>query len=116
MKISVGNDIVNVTRFENKVIKNKNVLEKIFLPSEMKNKDVKHLAGLFAAKESVTKALNLKPGKWLSIEISYEKGGKPKVNLSSELKKHILDYSLSIAHDGKYSLATMVVLLDDKSK
>ena len=116
MKISVGNDIVNITRFENKIMKNKNILGKIFLPSEIKDKDVKHLAGLFAAKESVTKALNLKPGKWLDIEISYEKDGKPKVNLSSELRNHIQDYSLSIAHDGKYALATMVVLLNDKSK
>lgn len=116
MKISVGNDIVDITRFENKIKKNKNILEKIFLPSEMKNKNIEHLAGLFAAKESVTKALNLKPGKWLDIEISYEKGGKPKVNLSSELRKHIRDHTLSIAHDGEYALATMVVLLNDKSK
>ena len=115
MKISVGNDIVNIIRFKNKIVKNKNMLEKVFLPSEMKNKDIRHLAGLFAAKEAVTKALNLKVGNWLDIEILHEKNGKPKVNFSSGLKR-IQDYSLSIAHDGKYALATVVVLLDDKSE
>lgn len=115
MKISVGNDIVNITRFGNKIVKNKNMLEKIFLPSEMKNKDIKHLAGLFAAKEAITKALNLKVGNWLGIEISHGKNGKPKVNFSSGLKR-IEDYSLSITHDGNYALATAVVLLNDKSK
>ena len=111
MKISVGNDIVNITRFRNKIMKNKKILENILLSSEMKNKEVKHLAGLFAAKEAITKALNLKVGKWLDIEILHDKYGKPKVNLSPDLSKKILDYSLSITHDGEYALATVVVLL-----
>lgn len=116
MKISVGNDIVDVTRFRNKIWKNKNMLENIFLPSEMKNKDVKHLAGLFAAKEAVTKALDLKPGRWSDIEISHGKNGKPQVILSSELRKRVVDCSLSVAHDGKYAVATVVVLLNEKPK
>lgn len=112
MKISVGNDIVDITRFKNKILRNEKILAKIFLPSEIKNKGAVHLAGLFAAKEAITKALNLKPGKWLDIEISHEKDGRPKVTLSSELRKRTLDYSLSISHDGKYALATVVVLLE----
>lgn len=115
MKISVGNDIVDILRFEAKM-KNKNILENIFLPSEIKNKNIEHLAGLFAAKEAVMKALDLKPGKWLAIEISHEKNGRPKVNLSSDIRNRTQDYSLSISHDGKYALATMVVLLNDKPK
>ena len=110
MSISVGNDIVDIVRFRSK-IKNKSVLEKIFLSSEMKNKDIKHLAGLFAAKEAITKALNLKPGKWLEIEISHERNGRPKIAFSSEIKKLVRDCSLSIAHDGKYAVATVVVSL-----
>ena len=59
MQVRVGADLVYMPRFRNVLGK---VQDKLFSPSEMKNSEVEHLAGLFAAKEAVIKALNLKAG------------------------------------------------------
>lgn len=113
MKIKVGNDILSINRFKDSFKKSK-FIENVFLLSELKNPDVEHLAGVFAAKEAIIKALNLKPGSWLNIEISAKKSGKPIVKFSSGIvKEKFLNYDLSISHDGKYAIATFVVLLND---
>lgn len=110
MKIKVGTDLINITRFKNALNK---IQDRVFLPSELKNLEIQHLAGIFAAKEAVIKALNLKPGVWHNIEISNKKSGKPVVKLSEDLiKNKIINYDLSISHDNKYSIATFVVLLE----
>lgn len=79
----VGIDMVEVSRFEN-ILKNKQTafLEKVFLPSERKycqsHKDrAVHFAGLFAAKEAVSKALGVKQYPFSEIEICHDKDGKP---------------------------------------
>ena len=109
MQVRVGSDLVYMPRFKNILGK---IQDRAFSPSEMKNLEVKHLAGLFAAKEAVIKALNLKAGSWLSIEIGSKKSGKPLVKLAQSLGKNkAVNYDLSISHDGKYALAVFVALV-----
>lgn len=125
MRVRVGSDLVYVPRFRNVL---KGISDKIFSPHELRNsgaghkscsgKTVQsayadlHLAGVFAAKEAVIKALGLKPGCWLGIEIVNEKSGKPVVKLAENLGKgKIASCDLSISHDGKYAVAFFVALL-----
>lgn len=116
MKVKIGNDIVDIKKFEASLKKPK-FMENVFLPSETKNSNVEHLAGIFTAKESVIKALGCKPGLWLKIEISNDPSGKPIAKLSKDLTKNkVLDYDMSISHDGQYAIASFVVLINDSKK
>lgn len=109
-KIAVGCDIVNLNRFRKTVTAGgQNFLERVFTPQELKNKDPVHLAGIFAAKEAVVKALKLNPDDWKKMEIVYQKNGKPILKLMNE--KNFKTADLSISHDGDYAIAVFVAIL-----
>ncbi len=82
MKIVTGVDLVYIPRFK-KSLKNggENFLRRVYLDTELKNCEIQHLAGIFAAKEAVIKALSMKPGSWHDIQISHKKNGNPQVQL-----------------------------------
>lgn len=107
--IRAGIDIVDVKDFK-KSLKNggQNFLDKLFTKQEQQNKDPIHLAGIFAAKEAVLKALSLKPGKWSEIEVLYEKSGRPYLHLSKELK--IKSSDLSISHTKTTAVAVFMAV------
>lgn len=108
--IRVGTDIVDIEDFK-KSLKNggRIFLRKLFTSQERKNLDPVHLAGLFAAKEAVLKALSLKLGRWLEIEILNEESGRPKVTLPKNIKLTSLD--LSISHTDTFAVAVFVALI-----
>jgi phosphopantetheine--protein transferase-like protein len=108
MKILTGIDLVDISDFK-KSLKNggDNFLRRVFLPLEMKNMNIEHLAGIFAAKEAVTKALSLKPGEWLEIEIKNAPNGRPIVNLT----KKLTSFDLSISHTEKVVIAVFVAIV-----
>lgn len=98
-----GVDLVFVPEFRTRVQRGgEGFLKKIFLESELQNTEVTHLAGVFAAKEAVVKALGLSPGEWHKIEIFYQKSGRPRVGV---LGKEIKNSDLSISHAGDYAVA-----------
>ena len=106
----IGIDIVDIDRFKkfSKDRKN-NFLIKTFTKYEIEYcfffKDVEvHLAGIFAAKESVSKALGVKKFPFVEIEIKHSKEGKP---LAYKSGKKLL-VSISIAHTN--SVATAIAL------
>jgi len=113
MSIKTGLDVVYIPRFKNIANKQKqNFLSKIFHPSELKKMNLDHLAGIYAAKEAVMKALGLQPGSWLEIEIKHKSNGQPFIEVSEALKiKKIEDISLSISHDHNYAIAFCVAIL-----
>ena len=84
--------------------------EAIFLPAEFSAKPAHRLAGIFAAKEAVCKALSLSPGRWLDIVIEHEASGAPQVLLLGSLPQP-QELSISISHDGDYAMAFAVALL-----
>jgi phosphopantetheine--protein transferase-like protein len=104
--IKCGIDLVFIPDFKKRVARGgAGFLKRIFLESELKNTEVTHLAGVFAAKEVVMKALGIKAGDWHKIEVSYDKNGKPKARI---LGKKVKNCDLSISHAGDYAVAVFV--------
>lgn len=120
MKIVTGIDLVYLPRFK-KALKNggQEFLRRIFLESELHLRgETAHLAGIFAAKEAIMKALDLPKDSWHDIRITNNKSGAPEAqieNLKPALSKieglKIESCSLSISHDGSYVIAQCVGIL-----
>jgi len=112
----VGVDIVEIKRFENFLEKfGEKALEKYLDKDEMKLiKNAQSAAGFFAAKEAVSKALGLGISKtcgFHDIKIYKLPNGAPSFTLSSHLVKtfNIKSVSLSIAHDGGFAIAVVMI-------
>lgn len=111
MNIKTGIDIVEIARF-GQVLKESGplFLQKVFHEEELTRDDPVYLAGTFAAKEAVMKALSLPMGSWHDIRIIRHKDGSPIVELLS-FKEELESSSLSISHDGEYAIAQFVAIL-----
>jgi holo-[acyl-carrier protein] synthase len=113
MIVGVGVDLVDLTRFEHKLIETPSLVEKIFSVTE---RDAKHqsLAGIWAAKEAVIKALGNSVGlAWHDVEVSKDEFGKPFLNISGATKERaesmgINSWHLSISHDGGMAMAFVI--------
>ena len=116
--ISNGIDLVYIKRFEN-FIDNDIFLESIFNNEEInyikKHKKLDTIAGLFAAKEAMLKALKKGINNYSlkDIEISHDSNNAPFIILHNDIKKEceIDNISLSISHDNDYAVAIVTVLL-----
>ena len=96
----LGIDLVHIPEFIQQLQSGgKTFLDKAYDASELHDRRPEHLAGLWAAKESVIKASSLKPGNWLDIRIAYDPDGRPFAMVGSER------YAVSIAHHGEYAVA-----------
>jgi holo-[acyl-carrier protein] synthase len=125
--IGTGIDVVEIGRFEKAVReKEDKFLCRIFTPEELKYVDAKktrfmHLAGKFAAKEAVKKAIpdGAKIGlNWSDIEILNGSDGKPYVRLHGEAerlaKKNGLGKVLvSISHTRDVAVSNAMVVKND---
>jgi holo-[acyl-carrier protein] synthase len=110
MIIKIGTDIVYMPKFEKSLAKSRDYFkEKVFLKKELTDPKLQHLAGMFAAKEAVVKALGINTGKWLEIEIAYEPSGKPYLARFPQPKETAsLHHELTISHDGDYAIANVI--------
>ena len=113
MDIKIGSDILQLKKFQRAFKRCPEKFERdIFSELELQNSEISHLAGLFAAKEAVIKALDLKPGSWKLIEIRNIKSGKPVLNFNDSLsKRDIKSCDLTISHHGDYVMAVVAILL-----
>ena len=118
--MKIGTDIVSIKRVEKSLEKFGNRFkEKYLTPSEIeRTKKIESLAGLWAAKEAVAKALGCGIGSELSfhdIEISKESRGAPLFKLSKEAqtKHRVTQSSLSISHDGGFAIAVVILSQED---
>lgn len=111
MTIKTGIDLVYLPKFQKSLESGgENFLRRIFHDTELEEQDGQRLAGIFAAKEAVIKALSLPQDSWKYIAIKYQPTGAPRVELLSgtaELQSH----DLSISHDGRYVVAQFVAVL-----
>ena len=107
----VGIDLVYIPRFAKTVnARGETFLKKIFLESELsQGLDINHLAGIFAGKEAVIKALSLEAGSWLDIRIYQQKSGEPKIQLFKKYHQ-TAKYDISISHDHEYAIAIFSIL------
>ena len=125
MKIfGVGTDIVKTNRIQ-KLLRRKNILEKIFNKEEIiKCKRIKKttncFAKRFAAKEAFSKALGTGISKGINfnqIIVLNEKNGKPfiklientKKNVEKKLRKKNYKISLSLTDEDEYAVAFVTI-------
>lgn len=117
MGLKVGTDIISISRVEGSISKfGDKFLEKFLNSDEIKiAKKVESIAGFWAAKEAISKALGCGIGSELSfndIVIKKDKKGAPYFKINRK-EFNILDSSLSISHDGGFAIAFAVVFLKD---
>lgn len=111
--MNVGIDIIEIKRFRDKPLNNKNAsfYHSIFTESEllycMKYSDpYPHIAGIFAAKESIIKCL-IQPIKMVEIEVRHNRDGKPSIAIHSR-KKRSVQSRISITHTKSIAIAVAV--------
>lgn len=109
--MDIGIDITKISRIE-KLYLNDNFKRRVYNISEIEYIESKKnwqetAAGIFAAKEAFSKALNQGIGKisFKDIKIDYNKKGSPHILYKNQ------KYNISITHDDAYAVA--VVLSDD---
>ena len=115
--LGLGVDIIEIDRIASAMEKSDQFIERLFTDQEKKyilNKGKKSetVAGLFAAKEAVSKVLGTGISKfsWKDIEISHTAEGQPRVSLHREAKtlalsKGMGEILVSIAHCKTYAIA-----------
>lgn len=108
MKNSVGCDIVYIPSFARSVQEGgQEFLANVFSEAELNlAQSVESLAGFFAIKESVIKAIGRKIS-WLDITVYKLESGKPTVRLP--LAYTFCECDVSVAHHGEYSIAVAVL-------
>ena len=118
----IGNDIVEIVRIQQMDLAKLSARilterERLQLPEQLKRKS-EFLAGRFAAKEAISKALGTGIGAHFSfydVEIIPDQNGKPEVHISSRLMKQLNDdhgqirFHLSISHSDQYATAICVM-------
>ena len=114
MIVGNGVDIIEVRRIRQAVDKwGDDFLGRIFTDKELeiaKSRVARyeHLAGRFAAKEAIFKALLDKEINWKDIEISNDKDGKPLCRILKKAKNKF-DIQVSISHVKNYAVASAIV-------
>lgn len=113
MEIKIGCDLVDIKKFKKSAQRGKSkFLDKIFSSYELAgNPKIETLAGIFAAKEAVIKALKMKAGDWRKIEITKNQNGEPHLKIAEPPRK-IASQDVSISHDGEYAVAMAVFLIN----
>lgn len=109
--IRTGIDIVFIPRMR-KMAERGHALTRVFHPSEMADTSPAHLAGIFAAKEALFKALGKDgPVNFLDAEIVKNEDGKPAVKIAEGVRPvaGAAAIEVSISHDGDYAVASVVV-------
>lgn len=116
--MKIGTDIIQISRIENSLVKFGDKFKERFLhPEEIKIvKKTESIAGFWAAKEAIAKALGCGIGSELSfhdIIISKNHRGAPSFSLIQEAQERhkIQASSLSISHDGGFAIAVVAITL-----
>ena len=113
MIVGVGVDLVDLARFERAIEKRPELVEKIFTASEREG-SAQSLAGRFAAKEALIKAVGDPSGlKWHEVVVSKDTLGKPFIETTGSSasfvsERGIKSLHLSISHDAGSAIAFVV--------
>ena len=112
-----GIDIVEIKKFED-LKSNENFMNKTFTENEINyfiktNYNTATIAGIYAAKEAFLKAIKkgINTYSLKDIEIIHDIFNAPIIKLHNELDRLIESdkSSLSISHDGEYSIASVII-------
>ncbi|MFH0855490.1 MAG: holo-ACP synthase [Candidatus Omnitrophota bacterium] len=114
MILGTGVDITEVSRIKKAAEKwGEAFLNRVFTGRELVNAKTRgslyqHLAGRFAAKEAVFKALGEAELNWKDIEILNDKTGKPSCKFLNAKGKDA-DVAISISHVKNYAVANAII-------
>lgn len=113
-----GIDLIEIARLENiQPTIRARFLKRVYTSRELDeaNGSLTSLAGRFAAKEAVAKALGcgIGPVKWQEIEIRRQASGEPQLELHGAAHRFaeeagLVNWSVSISHDGTHAVALAV--------
>ena len=120
MNLRTGVDLIEISRIGEVVSRHgKHYLERIYTPAELDlcGKRAESLAGRFAAKEAVAKALGCGIGEveWKEIEILGGEQNAPMLNLSGKAAQKAQElglesWSLSLSHSQSDAVAFVVAI------
>jgi len=112
--IGTGVDITEVRRLRQAIETwGETFLYRVFTKKELENAKSRgslyqHLAGRFAAKEAVFKALGDKGLTWKDVQILNDKEGKPYCAILNGRSKKV-DVHISISHVKNYAVANAII-------
>ena len=119
MIIGIGTDIIEIDRIKKAIENNKNFLKKVFTIKEIemfekRNMRFEVIAGNFAAKEAISKAIGtgIRGFSLLDIQILRDELGKPIAYLSNNIDKVIkknYTINISISHNKTSAIAFAVL-------
>lgn len=103
----IGVDLEETKRF--KIKKSSNFAKNTFTKKELeyayeKRFPEKTLAGIFCAKEALIKTLKNQAVLLKDIEVSHDKGGRPRVRIIKQKKF----YNISISHTNSHAIAVVI--------
>ena len=113
MIVGIGVDVVDVDRFETTLLRTPGLRERLFTVAEGAL-PVGSLAGRFAAKEALAKALGAPAGlHWIDAEIVKDDDGRPSFVVTGTVKAladrlGVAVVHLSISHDAGIASAMVV--------
>jgi len=120
MLLRTGVDLIEISRIEDVVARHgKHYLERIYTPAELEQcgKRTESLAGRFAVKEAVAKALGCGIGDvmWKEIEVLGDEQNAPVLTLHGVAEKMakeigLMTWSVSISHSQSHSVALVVMI------
>jgi holo-[acyl-carrier protein] synthase len=120
MKLATGVDLIEISRIEDAVSRHgKRYLERIYTLAELEicGKRADSLAGRFAAKEAVAKALGCGIGEveWKEIEILGDEQSAPVLHLHGAAARKanelgLANWSVSISHNQSQAVAFVVAV------
>ncbi len=114
MIAGIGIDVVDLARFERAVSRTPALRERLFAPSE-RELPLRSLAGRFAAKEALMKALGDSTGVgWHDMEVVSDEHGNPGFVVHGAVagileRRGITSLHLSMSHDAGVAIASVVV-------
>jgi holo-[acyl-carrier protein] synthase len=120
MKLATGIDLLEIDRLRDAIATHgERFLQRVFTPRELEAnaKKVESLAGRFAAKEAVAKALGCGIGdvSWKEIEILRAESGAPQLVLHGAAERMakelgLTSWSLSLSHSQSHAVAMAVAI------
>jgi len=119
MIIGIGVDIIEIERIKQAIEKTDSFVKRVFTNDEInlfeqRKWNCEVVAGNFAAKEAVVKALSvgLRGFEWIDVEVLRDSLGKPYVLLYNNAKKILGEncvIHVSISHCKEYAVANAVI-------
>ena len=120
MNLRTGVDLIEINRITEIVARHgKHYLERIYTPAELElcGKRIESLAGRFAAKEAVAKALGCGIGdvEWKEIEILGNEQNAPDLHLHGKAAQKsdelgLVLWSVSLSHSQSHAIASVVAI------